>query len=535
MTDQANALATQIEPGADSVEAQVPLRNAGNRITGMALDHANGVAWIAGNSASTVYLWQPPYVFKEHLPLLFQNDKLVMQPVRPAWLSYGQWAIPTLLFVGLALLYLLAIPLGESPDEPGHLQCVQQVAVGNHLPRVEPKPQGDWWKPGVTLSGRMCYHMPLYYLAGGTLQKAIGWLTGEPVQVTFPAYNDAFTTTGVMFLHPEKTRLYQWTEPATVGGLRLFAIGLSIVVVLTSVALARALYPSAPYAGLVAGLVVAGWPQFLFLSRAISNDVMANALAAGALMILLRFGRPGRYPWALGLALLATLTKINLLFVVGVVCGMWVSEWLRTPALRRALVRSLFVMAACAALAVAFIWLTPTVRDNLLQSERAFGRTNAAVSTIAYWQEVISLTFSSGWVRFGWMNVTTPDWMTYVWWGITGGLALGGALRWRREPVGDKFLMGSLLFFWVAGVLVSYIRINLSVMQPQFRFLQALLPLLASFVAGGLLSGSAALANLLHRRMHPLLGIVVLTAVLVALNLGVLQLAVAPHYGLRPW
>lgn len=73
MTDQANALATQIVPGAGGVEAQVVLRNAGNRITGMELDHANGVAWIAGNSASTVYLWQPPYVFRAHLPLLFQN------------------------------------------------------------------------------------------------------------------------------------------------------------------------------------------------------------------------------------------------------------------------------------------------------------------------------------------------------------------------------------------------------------------------------------------------------------------------------
>ncbi len=78
---------------------------------------------------------------------------------RKRWLLLA--APPSILYLMLATLYFLAIPLGESPDEPGHIQCIQQVALYDRLPIVDPKPQGEWWKPGVTLSGRMCYHMPL--------------------------------------------------------------------------------------------------------------------------------------------------------------------------------------------------------------------------------------------------------------------------------------------------------------------------------------------------------------------------------------
>ena len=65
--------------------------------------------------------------------------------------------------------------------------------------------------------------------------------------------------------------------------------------------------------------LVAGWPQFLFLSRAISNDGLALALGAVVLATLVADGRPRRFAWAALPAALAVLAKLSLLFAVGVV------------------------------------------------------------------------------------------------------------------------------------------------------------------------------------------------------------------------
>ncbi len=51
----------------------------------------------------------------------------------------------------------------------------------------------------------------------------------------------------------------------------------------------------------------------------------------------------------------------------------------------------------------------------------------------------------------------------------------------------DRRLTAATLLIWVLGLGFSYLRINLAVMQPQFRFLQSVLPIVAAFAAGGLL------------------------------------------------
>lgn len=393
---------------------------------------------------------------------------------------------PTILYLVLVTFYFLAIPLGESPDEPGHLQCIQQVALYHRLPIVEPKPQGEWWKPGVTLSGRMCYHMPLYYVGAGLLQKAVSHLTGSPVEVDFPVHNEAFGETGVMFLHPNKRTLLQREEPDVVVGVRILSVLLGLVVVWATMATAHLLFPQFSAIALIAGIWIAGWPQFLFLSRAISNDVLATALASITLVVLLRVGRPERYLGVALLSSLAVLTKVTMLFIAGAVAAVWILEFVRFPRQRRALVRSaasvLIVWAATATL----VHLTPTIRANFWSSARTFSAINERVFQIEYWMEVGRLTLSSGWVRFGWMNVAAPDVTAYLWWSIVLGLSLVGFVHWWRSAPPERNLLAVVLLVWFLGAMASYVRINTAVFQPQFRFLQSLLPILSALVGGGL-------------------------------------------------
>lgn len=443
---------------------------------------------------------------------------------RKRWLLLA--APPSILYLMLAALYFLAIPLGESPDEPGHLQCIQQVALYNRLPIVEPKPQGEWWKPGVTLSGRMCYHMPLYYVGAGLLQKAIGAVTGSPLAVDFPEYNEAFGETGVMFLHPNKQRLLQNEEPTVVFGVRVASVLLGLAVVWATMATARLLFPRFPMIVLVAGVWIAGWPQFLFLSRAINNDVLATALAAITLAVLLRVGQPDRYLALAALSALAALTKVTMLFVVGAVAAVWILEFVRFSLQRRALVRgaiaTLIVWAATATL----VHLTPTIRANFWSSARTFSAINEQVFQIEYWLEVGRLTLSSGWVRFGWMNVAAPEATAYLWWSIVFGLAVIGSVCWWRSAPPERNLLAMVLLIWFLGAMASYVRINTAVFQPQFRFLQSLLPIVSALVAGGLLC-------MTPQRLRPqilLSGALIVVAVII--NVVIIWGIVMPRYGL---
>src|SRR5690606_23556025 len=97
--------------------------------------------------------------------------------------------IPLTLYFGLALMYAVTIPAGASPDEPGHLPCVEQVSRLQRIPQIDPPSSGEWWSPETVLSGRMCYHMPLYYLMAGGTQQIVHRLTNAPLHYQFPATN----------------------------------------------------------------------------------------------------------------------------------------------------------------------------------------------------------------------------------------------------------------------------------------------------------------------------------------------------------
>ncbi|GAB4161694.1 MAG: hypothetical protein Fur0021_35130 [Candidatus Promineifilaceae bacterium] len=297
-------------------------------------------------------------------------SRLVPSSPRPPG-SLPLW-LPILLYLLLSAAYLFAVPVGESPDEPGHLQCIGQAALGR-LPQIEPPPVGAWWSRAAILSGRMCYHMPLYYLLAGGLQRLVHGRTPlPPLPPNHPEWDGA--TGGPMFTHTGKTAWYIFDEAAAVTLMRLAGIALGVAVLWAADRAAHFLQPEGETTRQLALLLLAGWPQFLFMSRAVSNDTLATALGAVALALLLHVGRPNRYVWLGGLACLAVLTKITMVFLPGVLLAAFLMESLVVyHAQARAYIRPGLILSALFLALAALLGLQPTLRSHLQLSELSFG------------------------------------------------------------------------------------------------------------------------------------------------------------------
>lgn len=436
--------------------------------------------------------------------------------------------LPVSIYLLLAGLYLFAIPVGESPDEPGHLQCIEQVARYNRLPVMEPMPEGEvWWAHGRIVAGHMCYHMPLYYLAAGTILRGVAATTDSSVTYEFPPTNPRFEPEIAMFLH-DKTSFWQLAEPITLTALRLFSIGLGLALVWASYHLTRRLAPEWPLFAVFAAVLVAGWPQIAYLSRAITNDILATTWAVLALAVAAEVGKPRRFVVLAVLASLAVLSKVTMTFIVVVVGLVWVLEFRQYQGQRRAYVWAMVVSVAVWLATAVLLLYHPILREHLAMSNRAFSTIPAQIYTFVYWREFMIMTLSSGWARLAWMNLPAPATHAYLWWGLlTIATVSGYYLLWRKAETGQQRLLLWLCLFWSVGLVLTYLRINVNRFQPQFRFMLALTPVLAAGTAVGCLYGVRV------RPFYQWSLIVSIATALVVYNVWFIFTIVQPVYGWR--
>lgn len=398
-------------------------------------------------------------------------------------------AIPIGLYLVLSLIYIFAIPIGESPDEPGHLQCIEQVSQYNRIPIVEPKPVwGESWSRSVIISGRMCYHMPLYYLIGGTIQHVTAFVTQTPQQFEFPPTNPEFIKSRVMFFHDDKASFWDLPETPAVISTRLLSICLGAMTIWGSYYIARRVFPDKPILPILAATLVAGLPQFVYLSRSINNDALATALAVGILMILITVGHPKRFVAAALLSSLAVLTKLTISFVVIAVIITWIAEFFIFHTQRKQYIKVLLISLSIWVGVALLIMLQPTLREHISRGSGEFSAIWDEALTLVYWRNVLTMTASSGWVRFGWMNVPAPQWQANGWWlGILVTGLIGLIATWYRQKTEHLRLILFILGIWMAGILAVFIKINLNRFQPQFRFMLASLPVFMTFSSAGII------------------------------------------------
>jgi 4-amino-4-deoxy-L-arabinose transferase-like glycosyltransferase len=436
-------------------------------------------------------------------------------------------AVLLALFLLLASTYNAAVPLGEGPDEPGHMAYVLFLAREGRIPVQRATPAAS----DVPGEG---HQPPLAYLLA---LPGVLWLPPtERSLETHLSANPAFVwssgTEPAAFVRASH-EYWPWQGLTLAWHLvRGIAALLGAVTVYCTWQAARLLFdPRWPAAAplLAAGLVAFN-PQFLFTSALITNDTLLAALGAALCWLGLHTAtRAPAAPGGLGRALalgalfgLALLTKQSaLLFAPFVGWALWRGSG---PHLRRTLAHG--TAAGAMALLLAGWWF---LRNWHLYGDpaglSAFQATYAtqpfAWGSLAAWGSALWQLFASFWAVFGWISLPAPTWVLALYALLTLA-ALVGLLRRGARPAALQHspwlgvallvvlaLAWTLSFAFVAG-LVAW----------QGRMLFPALPAIAMILAAGLASLGAALPRLLL----PLLALLAL-----ALPLGV----IAPAYEWR--
>jgi dolichyl-phosphate-mannose--protein O-mannosyl transferase len=325
-----------------------------------------------------------------------------------------------------------------------------------------------------------------------------------------------------MFIHTPETRHRQ---PTPFFELRALSILLGLATLIVAHLVAARLYPQNRVIPLLAMTLVAGWPQFLFISRAISNDTMATAVAVLVLLVLTDVGKPRRFYLAALLTVLAFLTKLSVAFTVGVVLLVWVAEYASSGEKKRPYLRALSGMVAIWFLAILLVNLSPPLRLGLQQSVDDFAGLHWGVNSLAYWQQVYVWTINSGWAWFGWLTVAPADWHAQLWWLFIEIASIVGAYVTLKRSRGTNARIRLLVLtcWWVATI-ASYMRVTANRWQPQFRLALSVLPVLASFTA------IAVIWPLRQKRHYQWIAWGVFLAGLFAYNLWLIFALILPTY-----
>jgi hypothetical protein len=215
-------------------------------------------------------------------------------------------------------------------------------------------------------------------------------------------------------------------------------------------------------------------------------------------------------------------------FCAGVVALSWVVEWLGAldKVKRIQMVRFALISALLFGILIALLILHPTLRGNIRTTAATITPLSPAAQTTVYWENVLKTTLQSGWGRYGWMNLATPDSQVYVWWGflaITGVTGLIVTLRRSREDSRVRYAF-LISIVWIICVLAVYARIQINRFQPQFRYAFSMIPVLAAFSGAGI-------AALLNRSARwPRLALVGLAGLLFLVNLWIIFAILVPAY-----
>ncbi|WP_129628286.1 glycosyltransferase family 39 protein [Candidatus Oscillochloris fontis] len=397
-----------------------------------------------------------------------------------------------LIFIALAWIYNLSIPLGEGPDEPGHLAYGLFLVREHRLP-VQRATQAESDVPGEG------HQPPLAYLL---TTPALMWLPAEQQHLALRANPDFIWAGGnqaAAFVHVPQTT---WPEQAWAWRLARLASTLAgACTVLCTYLATRQIWPGERSTPLLAAACVAFNPQFLFIAALVSNDALLAALSAAVLWICLRVVRaaePSRVTAFLLLGLLfglALLTKQSALLLGPLLLwATWrnASFQMLTPRRQGAkpatkplrlgalasmrsvlyakceqlhwwrMVRNSIAWAGTALLvAGGWYWRNQQLYGDPFAA--ALFRSHFASQPFAWgdpaaWSGGLSQLVGSFWARFGWMNIHPPDWALWFYWGVMG-LGLLGWLLPSRKPAsrlwaGPRILLG-MSAVWVLSFVAT--------------------------------------------------------------------------------
>lgn len=413
--------------------------------------------------------------------------------VRPRGWSFvvGRRSVAGLLalFISLCLIYNANVPLGEGPDEPGHLAYVLFLAREGRLP-VQGAGPAESDVPGEG------HQPPLAYLLAA---PAVAWLPADDRQIVLTA-NRTFVWAGgdqpAAFMRGSR-EYWPWRGSTLVWRLAraVSALWGALTVLFTYLA-ARALWPGRRDAPLLAAALVAFNPQFLFSCALVSNDPLLAALSAATLWRCLALaGRPAPgWPQVTLLGLLfglALLTKQSALLLGPLL--LWAGWRAGRGDLRRGAGYTL--VWGITAMAVAGWWYLRNLRlygdpFGAAMFSAEFAGQPFAWGDLQAWMGALGQLFGSFWARFGWMTVSPPAWALGVYGAIVGLAVIGWGLglRHRESGAGGRGRWaGPLILLGMAIVWILFFAATAGLVAWQGRMLFPAIGAIGILLTGGLI------------------------------------------------
>jgi 4-amino-4-deoxy-L-arabinose transferase-like glycosyltransferase len=387
-------------------------------------------------------------------------------------------------YLVLALAYSLASPIYEPTDELRHFRYVRHILVYHELPVQSaegPRAQS--------------HHPPLYYGLGAL---ASWWVQVEQDVYYEPATNPFWAyrywelsfDNKNQYLHGADEQFPFYGVTLAVYAVRWMTVLIGAGVVCVTYLIGREVVPGRPWVAIGAAALIAFNPQFLYLSGAINNDILAALCGAAVLWACVRLVRGGpswRTDATLGILYgLALLTKFNLVALLGLVGLAYALLLWRTRDWRAALRGGLIVLGIAAA--IAGWWF---VRNWVLYGDpTAMNMVNelweGGEASKGWWAVGQSLPYlwSSLWGRFGYGQLPLPK-AVYegVFWFCA--IALAGYVIPRREGPSIVVLIPLIASILLFGAVVAY-YIAIQPAGPMGRFLFPCLPAFTVLLSLGL-------------------------------------------------
>lgn len=224
----------------------------------------------------------------------------------PRWLT-----VLLVVWAALAVVYSIASPIFEPPDEVFHFPVIDHIARTGSLPVQDPAVETLWHQEGS--------QPPLYYLLSAALVLPIDRSDLAARQARNPHARIGVglaTDNQAIVLHDWDAEAFPWRGTAlAVHLVRFFSILLGMGTVIGIYHIARLAAPGRPAVHFTATALAAFNPMFLFISAAVNNDNLINLLSAATLALLLQVWRCGltmRRTWTLATLLaLASLSKLS--------------------------------------------------------------------------------------------------------------------------------------------------------------------------------------------------------------------------------
>ncbi|MEI7771322.1 MAG: glycosyltransferase family 39 protein [Chloroflexales bacterium] len=405
------------------------------------------------------------------------------------------------LFLALCCVYNASVPLGEGPDEPGHLAYVLFLAREWHLP-VQRGAPAESDVPGEG------HQPPLAYLLAA---PAVAWLPADHRQIVLTT-NRKFIWAGgdqpAAFMRGSR-EYWPWQGSTLMWHIaRAVSALCGAATVLCTYLAARTLWPGRRPAPLLAAALVALNPQFLFSCALVSNDPLLAACGAAILWRCLALAGSRATPtwFAFGvcglLFGLALLTKQSALLLGPLL--LW-AGWRAARGSWPRLGGYTLAWALSAALVAGWWYL----RNRQLYGDffgaamfsAEFAGQPFAWGDPAAWAGALGQLFSSFWARFGWMSVAPPAWAIWIYGVLVAGSMIGwlthtlGAVRSGLAPLRKRTCLpahvgGPLILLAMALAWILSFAATAGLVAWQGRMLFPAIGAIGILLAGGIQQGT---------------------------------------------